>query len=234
MLILTVFDPVASNPAASDKKTTDPVASNPAASDKKTTDPVASNSPASDKKATDSVASNHPALNLEGTWSSDCFVEIENNKKTYIFSGSLLTETQVFFGFDSTCIDSKAVFSVTKEGTFATGEEITSSVGFRKIDMTVSYVEYTPLVDYAVNTFNTLRFYGYSDWVVGTPKRIEGKKKTPDAPDSSVIHANSKIFDIIKVSGITLTKGKKTQTIDGKTEATRPTTADNVTYTKIK
>ena len=125
------------------------------------------------------------------------------------FSATGLEQTEYRY-LDQTC--SQPFLKKTSMQSYTiVGEDNTTMSN--KIDIRTESVTVTPWTEQAVSGGNSSNIYGFSDWVLNTPKDVAGLRESPQGPPED--QKGQMFHSIIKAKGSNLYLGSQTAENDG-------------------
>lgn len=169
------------------------------------------------------------STSLVGTWSTSCVPSdtIGKYKRAIVtFSATTVSGTAQEFG-DSSCTTAAGI-NTTMSYSYTLGQSIASIPGAKSLDMVPMSVTITVNDQATADLYNSNKACGRANWVKGAIQDFMGCR---DQSGNPIVSTN---FDLIQMTGNTMTMGKNDDTYDGTTAAKRPITLDTVlVYTRI-
>ena len=163
---------------------------------------------------------------LEGSWKSGC---IQFASDIYVVLGGVITGNQQTTSTTAylTSACASPLFVDEETYTFVIGDKLANLDNTYKKDVSVVSLTRKLLTDDYVKQANADSWYGYTDWVINTPKDTVGKKVSSDG--SAEDSVGEKFYTIVQVKDNKWYSGD-TATGDTTTEATRPTSISTTVF----
>ena len=160
---------------------------------------------------------------LKGTWTSPCTANKDGGSFTQsnAYTNTDATETSSAFAETGAC--TTLMYTIAQSEGYSIGDYLTGSTDTKKIDITLADVQVTVEAG-ALAIFNKSPGQcGISDWAAGVPRSVLGTKCANNGTAGAVQ------FNIFQIVGTNLKTGSFSNTLDGSTDAKRPTTLSSST-----